>query len=212
MKTIFKSMFAAVLFMGIANIASAQLGTTASIDVTARVLKQITIASSDVQFGAVPAGNIAYIDPTGAASSNVGFTSTAGRIRVDATPDEPIRVEFDSTLYLSCALCTNNDSLSYVPYVTITHGDVALGDAAQATSIPLHNITLTGTPNLNVTENGGNGNGPFGLFTTEVGNERATMFLGGYLYAVNNFGQPIPTAQATGTYEATMIYNFLYAD
>lgn len=209
MKTIFKSIFAAAVMTAFSSAAFAQLGANTNITATARILKQITLASSNVNFGTIPAGTAPDLSPTGVGSTNTGFTAVAGRLLIDATPDEQIRVEFPDSIKLGL----NTDSVTYIPEVTAVYGDVALGDAGQATSIPVNNIPASP---IAATAAGGNGRGPFAIVYTDptIGSnkDKVSLFIGGQLYEEDNSPAVIPTTQATGTYTGTMLFNVLYAN
>lgn len=210
MKTIFKSIFAAAVMTAFSSAAFAQLGANTNITANARILKQITLASSNVNFGTIPAGTAPDLSPTGVGSTNTGFTAVAGRLLIDATPDEQIRVEFPDSIKLGL---NATDSVTYIPEVTAVYGDVALGDAGQATSIPVHNIPASP---IAATATGGNGRGPFAIVYTDPtvgsGKDKVSLFIGGQLYEEDNSPAVIPTNQPTGTYTGTMLFNVLYAN
>lgn len=213
MKTTFKSISLAVLFVGIGSTAFAQLGAQETVAVNARVLKQITLAHTDVNFGAIAAGGGAtFLDPTAAASTNVGFVATAGTLTIDATPQEDIRVEFPTYVTL-IGPNPATDTLAYTPQITVAFGSQTVGSAAQTSSVLANNTTTLGPP-VTVTAAGGTGRGPFIVVSTDnAATETATLFIGGEL-RLNTAGTlgAIPSGQATGTYTANMLFNVLYAN
>jgi hypothetical protein len=195
---------------------NAQTGASETIQANARVLKQITLTSTDIQFGAVPAGNIAILSPTSIGSSNVGFNSFCGTLVIDASHDEPIRVEFPSWVRMSGTNTTNpvSDSITYIPSVTVATGNASLNSTEQQNSILLAKTSPSPSP-VAGTDAGGNGTGGFGIVYTNatigVGYEKVTLFFGGSLYESNGNGNaPIPSSQPTGTYTATLLINVLY--
>lgn len=214
MKTFIKSIAIAAFFISIGTSAYAQptsLGATSNVIVNARILKQITLFPDPVRFGIVAAGGgLTYLNPTGGASVNVGFTAEPGRLLINATAEEDVRVEFPSWVVMNGPGAA--DSVTYIPYITAAFGDVAVGDAAQTTSLPL-NTTQAMTPSPVVTAGGGTGFGPFGIITTEDGTDETTLFIGGRLYLSDGTATlQVPSTQNTGTYTATMQFNVLYAN
>lgn len=216
MKTIFKSISLAVLFVGIGSTAFAQLGAQETVAVNARVLKQIQLAHTDVNFGAIAAGGGAtFLDPTGAASTNVGFVAAAGTLTIDATPEEDIRIEFPT--YVTLVGPTAVDTLAYTPQITVAFGTQTVGSAAQTSSDLANNTTALGPP-VTVTATGGSGRGPFVIVTTDnAATETATLFIGGELRLNTSITATpalvaVPSGQANGTYTANMVFNVLYAN
>jgi len=212
MKTMFKSLFVAVLFTGLGTTAFAQLGAQNTVTATARILKQIVLTSDSIQFGVIAAGGGAtLLAPTGTGSTNVGFTNRAGRLVIDATPSEPIRVEFPDTIALTLA-GTVDTTVKFQLLITCGHGEVAYGAGAQDTTILINDVAIT-SPVASVTEPGGNGrsNAGFGLITTAAGGEKATLFIGGNLYQSGAGTVNIPANQPTGTYRGSFTFNVLYS-
>lgn len=212
MKTIFKSLLLVALFGGIATSASAQsstLGANANTSANARILKQITLFTDTIQFGAVAAGGGAtLLSPVGDPNNNVGFNSRVGRLRIDATPQEPVRVEFDSlvTMYRD-SLGIATDSIYYHPLLAGKGGDLAITSANITGSEYLSKDAPTGTLQFTAPTNQ-LGRGPFGIIQTQ-GSDRATIFLGGNLYE-NTGGGAITSAKRTGTYRGTINFNVVY--
>ncbi len=209
MKTIIKSLALVALFSTIGFTASAQLGASSSTSATARILKQITLTTDTIQFGTIAAGGGAtYLDPiTPSASTNVGFTSRAGRLVIDATPEEPIRVEFDSTVTMRKS-APSPDSITFRPILSVVHGDLAITPANQNTSVLLNSAALS-APTVATTA-GGDGTGPVGIVSTQSGTDRVTLYLGGNIYDFNTTN-PIPsTGRQTGTYRGTLSFNVVY--
>lgn len=210
MKTMFKSLFVAVLFTGLGSTAFAQLGATETVTATARILKQITLDSDSIQFGTIAAGGGAtLLSPTSVGSTNVGFNSRAGRLIINATPEEPIRVEFPDTIALTGPA---SNTIKYQLLITCGHDEVAYGAGAQDTTIFLHDQPISSP--FPVTAAGGNGrsNAGFGLITTNAGTEEATLFIGGNLYQSGAGTTNISSGQATGTYRGEFTFNVLYAN
>jgi hypothetical protein len=220
MKTIFKSLLLTALVMGMATAAMAQTGATQTITATARVLKPITLSAVDaaVGFGGVFAGTVPFLDPQGTASANVGFTSNIGSVVVDATAEEPIRVEFPESLVLLGPSPLTTSSIKYFPVISAFSTDEPITTANQGTSVLLANVASTVNPPL-VTGLAGTGNGPFGIIVTSASQgsgtavDRATLLIGGKLGAPTSTSTPllIPSAQPTGTYSGTFTLNLLYA-
>lgn len=209
MKTIIKSLALVALFSTIGFTASAQLGASSSTSATARILKQITLTTDTIQFGAIAAGGGAtYLDPiTPAASTNVGFAARVGRLMIDATPLEPIRVEFDSVVTMRKD-APSPDSITYRPIISVAHGDLAITPANQATSVLMNSIALPAS--TDVTAPSGDGTGPFGIVSTQSGTDRVSLFLGGNIYDYNTTN-PIPsTGRQTGLYRGTLSFNVVY--
>lgn len=212
MKTIFKSLLLVALFGGMATSASAQsspLGANANTSANARILKQITLFTDTIQFGAVAAGGGAtLLSPVGDPNSNVGFNSRVGRLRIDATPQEPVRVEFDSlvTMYRDSAGIAT-DSVYYHPLLAGKGGDLAITNANLTGSELLSKDAPTGSTQFTAPTNQ-IGRGPFGIVQTQ-GSDRATIFLGGDLYE-NTGGGAITSAKRTGTYRGTINFNVVY--
>lgn len=207
----FKSLFVAVLFTGLGTTAFAQLGAQNTVTATARILKQITLQSDSIQFGTIAAGGGAtLLSPTGTGSTNVGFTNRAGRLVIDATPDEPVRVEFPDTIALY--RLSDSTTIKFRLLITCGRGEVAYGAGAQDTTGFINDQPIT-FPALAVTEPGGNGrsNAGFGLITTAAGSEKATLFIGGNLYESGAGTNNIPQSQPTGTYRGAFTFNVLYS-
>jgi len=211
MKKMMKTLFAAVVFTAFGTTAFAQLGATEVVSATARILKQITLVSDSIQFGTIAAGGGAtLLQPTGVASTNVGFTSRAGRLVINATPAEPIRVEFPDTIKLTGPAL---NTVKFRLLITGGHNAVAYGVGAQDTTILINDVAII-TPASSFTQSGGNGrsNSGFGLITTRAGSEEATLFIGGNLYQSGAGTVDIGVSQPTGTYTGTFTFNILYAN
>lgn len=211
MKTMFKSLFVAVLFTVIGTSAFAQLGAQSTVTATARILKQITLVNDSIQFGTIAAGGGAtLLSPTGVGSTNVGFTNRAGRLVIDATPDEPIRVNFPDTIAL---YRSDSSTVKFRLLITCGRGAVGYGAGAQDTTWLINDQPII-APAATVTEPGGNGrsNAGFGLITTGDGPiEKATLFIGGNLYESGPGTNMVPASQPTGTYRGSFTFNVLYS-
>lgn len=208
MKTIFKSMLLTALVMGMATAAMAQTGATQTITATARVLKPITLSAVDaaVGFGGVFTTTVPFLDPQGAATANVGFSSNIGSVVVDATPEEPIRVEFPDTVHLR----QGANIIAYQPIISAFDGNAAITATNRGTSLLLGTTNPTGVVTV-----AGSGTGPFGIFITSA-LDKATLLIGGKLG--NTAGASTATVldvldpnQATGNYSGTFTLNLLYA-
>ena len=217
MKTIFKSMLLTALVMGMATAAMAQTGATQTITATAKVLKPITLSVVDaaVGFGGVFATTVPFLDPQGAASANVGFTSNIGSVVVDATAGEPIRVEFPVSIVLNLTGTPPTPaSILYFPVISAFSTDEAITTANRGTSLLLGTTNPTGVVTV-----AGTGKGPFGIIATSAiqgggtAVDRATLLIGGELGDPSSTTTPavIPSNQATGTYSGTFTLNLLYA-
>ena len=213
-------MLLTALVMGMATAAMAQTGATQTITATARVLKPITLHAVDaaVGFGGVFAGTVPFLDPQGTSSANVGFSSNIGSVVVDATAEEPIRVEFSDSLVLSGP---SSSSIMYYPIISAFSTDESINTTNRGTSVLLDDAASTATPPL-VTGSAGTGTGPFGIIVTSAsqGNgtavDRATLLIGGKLGGRGVGGTVVtpvarPSAQPTGTYSGTFTLNLLYA-
>ena len=213
-------MLLTALVMGMATAAMAQTGATQTITATARVLKPITLSAVDaaVGFGGVFATTVPFLDPQGAATANVGFTSNIGSVVVDATAEEPIRVEFPDSLVLTGP---SSSSIMYYPVISAYSGEATITSVNRGTSLLLASVASLDVPPL-VTGLSGTGNGPFGIIVTSataVGGglvDRATLLIGGKLGGRGIGGTvsvpvAIPSAQPTGTYSGTFTLNLLYA-
>lgn len=214
MKTTFKTLFAAALFTGIGSTAFAQLGETETINVNARVLKQIVLAGEDVRFGAVTAGNIAILDPIDPADNEfVSIQALPGRVTVDATGGEIIQVIYPAAIELEHTTIPG-EFISYVPRISVRWDFIAVNDlAGRATSVLLDDDDAF-VATTNATGAAGTGIGGTGYFSTDptVGptRDRATLFIGGNLYETGTTTDPIPALQETGTYTNTMLFNINY--
>jgi hypothetical protein len=222
MKTIFKSMLLTALVMGMATAAMAQTGVTQTITATARVLKPITLDAVDaaVGFGGVFAGTLPFLDPQGTATANVGFAANIGSVVVDATAEEPIRVEFLESIELALTPATTPPtSIRYFPVISAFSTDAPISTTNRGTSFLLSAAALPTTAPIPVTVAGGTGTGPFGIISTSasLGSgtavDRATLLIGGKLGETTSTTTPviIPTNQPTGTYSGTFTLNLLYA-
>lgn len=211
MKTIFKSILVAALFVGVGTTAKAQLGTTGSTSATARILKQITLAVDTIQFGTVAAGGgQTFLNPRfdqPAVSTNVGFNSRVGKLRIDATAQEPVRVEFDASVTMRTV--SLSDSITFVPVISAIREDVAITNANRSASVLVSPDAIVDPVNDVTASTNANGTGPFCLVTTDPADDRVTLFLGGYLYVVNTTN-PIPSSGPTGTFRGTLNFNVFY--
>lgn len=199
------------LFLAVGISANAQQGAQTSTSVTARILKQITFAAVDtIQFGTVAAGGgQTFLDPQSQANSdNVGFNSRIGRLVIDATAEEPVRVEFD--LNVTMRTNSNSDSITYRPVISVIRELKTINDADRTASLLISDQAIP-DPETDVTAPGGSGQGPFGLLTTDAADDRATLYLGGYLYLYGTTTE-IPQAGPTGTFRGTLNFNVLYAN
>ncbi|MDP2187663.1 MAG: hypothetical protein Q8J69_03170 [Sphingobacteriaceae bacterium] len=208
MKTIFKSLLVAALFVGVGTTAKAQLGTQGSVGANARILKQITITQNDsIRFGTVAAGTQTFLNPQSQASStNIGFSAAVGRLVVDASQEEPIRITFDSTVVLTRT--TNDTSISFVPVISVIHGEQEANTANRTNSVLLSAQAIA-NPITDVTGPSGNGEGPVGLITTSGVDQRTTLFIGGYLY-LRGTRSVIPSNGPQGTFIGGMAFNIIY--
>lgn len=210
MNKILKSLSVMALFLAVGISANAQQGAQTSTSVTARILKQITFAAVDtIQFGTVAAGGgQTFLDPQSQANSdNVGFNSRIGRLVIDATANETVRVEFDENVTMRIA---GGDSITYKPIISAIRQLRTINDADRANSTLLSNQPIT-NPLVDVTGPSGTGEGPFGLITTDAVGDDATLYLGGYLYLYGTT-TAIPSTGPTGTFRGTLNFNVLYAN
>ncbi|MBA4304948.1 MAG: hypothetical protein C0424_12035 [Sphingobacteriaceae bacterium] len=215
MKTIFKSLLFVALFGGIATSANAQsLGATANTGATARILKQITLLTDTVQFGAVAAGiDTPFLSPTDPSqNTNVGFNARVGRLVVDASPNEPVRVEFDSvlTMYFNgVTTVAGADSLiHFVPQISVKDSTLAWS-VGHVTGATLLSKDIPAT-NTNVAATNNTGFGPFGIVQTQT-LEKATLWIGGKLYASPALNDLITSANTrTGRYVGSLSFNVIY--
>lgn len=225
MKTIFKSLLLIAIICGIANTASAQgspgLGANKDVNVAARILKQITLDTDSVSFGAVSAGiAIPYLNPIHADSNtNVGFNARLGRLTIDASANEPVRVDFPTlvTMRYVIDIATNQvyegtveDSLIYYkPELSIKGGDLTWSISNVANSTLISKDTPASGDIVAATNN--DGFGPFGLVQTQTPSEKVTLWIGGKLYATNAANDLITSVNTkTGRYLGTMNFNVTY--
>lgn len=217
MKTIFKSLLLAAFIGGIATSANAQTGAQTTMTANARILKQITFVNNDnVQFGIVAAGGgQTFLNPQSQSGSvNVGFSSAPGRLIIDATSLQPIRVEFDTLVRMLNGNPTP-DTIGYRPIISGVLGNKTI-NATDRTASTLLNSTAMAEGDLIVTNAGGTGAGPVAIITTSsTGSaggdlERSTLYVGGYLYQWNTTSA-IPSGGPTGTFTGTLNFNVLYA-
>lgn len=215
MKTIFKSLLLAAFIGGIATSANAQTGAQTTMTANARILKQITFANNDpVQFGIVAAGGgQTFLNPQSQSGSvNVGFSSAPGRLVIDATSLQPIRVEFDTLVRMLNGNPTP-DTIGYVPIISGVFGSKTINASDRSASSLLNSAAMLEGA-TDVTTAGGTGAGPFGIITTfgTAGPdfERTTLYVGGYLYQWQTTSA-IPSGGPTGTFTGTLNFNVLYA-
>lgn len=215
MKTILKSLFVAALFVGVGYTASAQtpaLGVAGEVGSRVRILKQIVVANNDsILFGTIAAGNgQTFLDPRGLANTNVGIANSVGRLVIEASPEENIRIDFDSVVVMQRTVPGATDSMiSFVPVISAIHGDTTASLDARNGSTLLSNLAISNVT-TEVTGANGDGEGPTALFTTRPTGEATTMFIGGYLYLLGT-RNPIPSGHSTGTYVGEMNFNIYYA-
>ena len=206
-----KTLFAAVLFTAFGTTAFAQLGAVSSVQASAKILKQITLTPENVNFGTIASGGQPTdLTPTGVSEVNVGFTASQGRLVIDATSDEPIRVTFDSIVKL-VHTTPAFDSIMYVPYLSATFGTRTVGHADQATSVLVNNVVKTG--GMVATEPGGLGRGPFAIIYTDTALaniDQTTLFIGGTLFAKDGTSTIGSGNTSTGTYVGTLNFNVIY--
>lgn len=214
MKTIFKSLLLAAFIGGIATSANAQTGAQTTMTANARILKNITFTSNDnVQFGIVAAGaGQTFLNPQSqSGSQNVGFSSSPGRLVLDATSTQPIRVEFDTVVMM--LETPAGDTIAFRPILSAIHGDKTI-NASDRTASTLINNTAMVEGDIIVTNPGGTGAGPFSIITTSPTAgpdfERTTMYVGGRLHPWGTTS-PIPASGPTGTFSGTLNFNVLYA-
>lgn len=217
MKTIFKSLFVAIVFVAAAGAAKAQgnspLGAQATVNTSARILKQITLTPTNLNFGRIAAGGGAtFLDPRGQASVNVGFTSTPGSLVINATAEEDVRVEFPDWVVMTLGGVAGADSISFLPQISVIHGNQAINATNRQNSVLMNNTAVV-TP-FPATNTGGTGRGPFGIVTTQGGgNDNVTLYIGGNLWEANGGANTqIPTSKPTGSYTGAMVFNVLYAN
>jgi hypothetical protein len=214
MKTIFKSLFIAAFFVGAGTVVQGQgLGAQEDVQVTARILKQITLAKTDISFGTVQAGGgQTFLDPKrqDSTSLNIGLTATVGTLVIDATAEEPISVEFNTTLPMigTGGSATSTDTITFKPIISAIRGLKTINATDRAASVLVSNTTII-APITTVTEPG-TGEGPRCLITTDSADSKATLYIGGYLY-MKGTTTPITTAQPTGNYTGTLNFNLNYA-
>jgi hypothetical protein len=235
MKTILKSLFVAAVFMGIGAMATAQvsfLGTQETVNVNARILKKIVVDNQQpVAFGASQlGGGLADLNPIVQIQSvNVGFAAKPGRLVVDASPNEPIRIEFPLIVNLNQTV-GGSGTIYYVPEIAGVF-EAVTSDYGGATAVLLGNNNPPA--NQVASANSGpapgldnTGRGPFLLFQTPTGSEKSTLFIGGKITSENNTalwsgpfnsdnsaGTPpeVAAGTPTGTFVGTVVINFLYA-
>lgn len=214
MKTTFKTLFAAALFTGIGSTAFAQLGTAETININAKVLKQMVLAGTEVRFGAVTAGNVAILDPIDPADNRfVSVQAFPGRILVDATGGERIRVTYPAAVELTHT--NGTDAINYVPRVSVIWGNVGIADLANRANSILLDSDDAFAAGTNVTGGAGSGIGGLGFFSTKPAApeiDLTTMFIGGNLYQQNSTSVAIPGGQTTGSYSGTITFDLTYFD
>lgn len=215
MKTIFKSLLFVALFGGIATSANAQsLGANASTGAVARILKQITLVTDTVQFGAVAAGvDTPFLSPTDPSlNKNVGFNARVGRLVIDASPNEPVRVEFDSVLTMyfggTTTIAGADSLIHFVPQISVKDSTLAwsvghvTGSTLLSKDLPAANTNVATTANT--------GFGPYGIIQTQT-LEKATLWIGGKLYASPALNDLITSGNTvTGRYVGSLNFNVIY--
>jgi hypothetical protein len=223
MKTILKSLFVAAVFVSIGTTAHAQLGAQTSVAVGARILKKITFNVADtLNFGTVAAGEgITFLNPqVQAASQNVGFNSRVGRLIINATGNEVLRVNYDSIVVMTRIAGgggAGSDSILYRPFISAIHGqkENTIVDRANSLLVSDQTMTRTGTPvaRFPVTAAGGFGIGGVALISTDESlpapeDDDVTLFLGGQLLTVGK----TEITTTTGRFRGTINFNVVYFD
>lgn len=200
-----KKIIFALLFLLMSLNLYAQLGAQISTSSNAKILKRISLQVDSIQFGAVQAGGgQTYLNPISYnSSSNIGFNSRLGKLLVDATPDEPIRIEFSTTI----SLLKGSDSITYKPTVSAIFGDQNITHSNTLNSV-LCSADSPVAGEVTATSNR-TGFGPYILINTENGSEKTTLFIGGYLYEANTTN-PVPVSQPTGSYRGVINFNVIY--
>lgn len=197
------------LFVGLDNTAQAQgnLGATTTVPVRARILKQITFTAQDtVRFGTVAAGSQTYLDPqVQSASTNVGFNARVGRLIIDATADEVMRVVFDAIVVMSTT-GTPPVFIDYQPKISAIKTLLPITDGNRALSTLVSNQAIV-NPVTDVTGPAGTGLGPECFVTTSDTDSRTTLYLGGSLFET---GTTSPTV-TQGTFTGVLNFSVQYA-
>jgi len=213
----------AAMFLGNAVNAQSGLQDSEVITVNAKILKQIVLTSSLVQFGSVAENTVPQLDPVDFTNSGLSSPGvTLGRLLVNATSGEFLSLTFPTkiTLTNTNASITTNNVIGYVPQMSVKHGDVAVSTVNTTTPALLlgSNNTFavsTAATSTTTTLNGmGNGTSIAGYISTENNptgsDEFASVFIGGWLCddaaTVTAGTAPtavIPSGTATGSYAGT---------
>lgn len=217
MKTIFKSLLFVAFFGGIATSTNAQsLGASTNTGAVARILKQITLNTDTVRFGAVAAGiDTPFLSPINPDSNkNVGFNARVGHLIIDASPNEPVRVEFDSSIVMyfngnTAIPLTETDSFIYfVPQISVKDSTLAWSlDHVRNSVLLSQNTPADGDV---VATTGNTGFGPFGIIQTQT-DDKATLWIGGKLYSGTGMNTLITSSTTkTGRYIGSISFNVVY--
>jgi len=224
MKTIFKTIAVAAVFVGIGSTASAQLGAQETMTVNAKILKKITLTNvEDVAFGTVQSNSFTYLDPTDQAGSlNIGSVSNPGVLVIDASQNENIRVEFDESITLTDVGASLN--ITYVPIISAIYGDKDNNNTDRGNSVLLSKDTRTVfAANVPTATTNRDGRGGYAIISTNedatdpLEYQKTTLYVGGYLVAAGSYtdGQvPLPTSAdqviIQGTFAGTLSFNVIY--
>lgn len=231
MKTIFKSLFTLVAMIFVTNVAYSQslpaLGVEGTVNVSARILKQITFNQDEaVNFGAIAQGAKPYIDPKDQNSTQLGLAYKVGIYRLGASYNEPIGINFPDTVQLT----SGANHLLYRPRVSAAYGDPDKdgADTSRYLGTDSH-PTLNDSPeHAVVTQGDGFGKDGNIVYTyhTQGGPagqtfELTTLFIGGELHDSGyqpapaepvGTGPGITAATPTGSYSGTFTMTIYYSN
>ncbi len=189
MKTIFKSLLALSLVLGLGYVANAQVVSTANANAssTATILTDIAITKdADIAFGNVQIGTTPTLDASAFGSSTaVGATAGLGKFTVSGTPTANVSVTFADLVTMSNEGGT--DDLDFTPSVWRTALTAAADGEVEILNGGIYVINNSGT-------------------NAVIGTDH--FFVGGTLEEVGGGVIPVDASGLyTGTFTLTVTYN-----
>jgi hypothetical protein len=235
MKKVLLSLTAAAAIVFAAGTVNAQVngpitGKTqvvqANANLQAEILVTIPSPGADggaVRFGTVPRNSAINMDPRAVASTNLGFSSAPAMVSITSQPDEPLRIEYPSTVLLSNNNGSTIEYITYRPQISAVNNHVALTATNRGLS---KYLGITNPGSNQVTADGGTGEGTTAteavngyvvmspVDNTASQSGKITLFVGGKLYNHDGTNRSITTNidpnKRVGFYDGEFTLNILY--